>query len=104
MGRFTFIFFSTPFAISSSVSFTLILRLLPFTRRCPPPPKPPPKPEKPPPPPPNAPPKISPNWLKVSSIFIPPRQSRQNHRKLGDHIDRNVLSFEDLLKLHKLLQ
>src|SRR5690606_20696651 len=34
---FTFIFFSTPFAISSKVSFTLIRRLLPLATLRPPP-------------------------------------------------------------------
>src|SRR5688572_26224397 len=63
---FTLIFFSTPLVISAKVSFTLIRRLLPrFTWRLPPPP--PPKKLS------NGlwPPKISPNWLKMSSIFIP---------------------------------
>src|ERR1700712_5731438 len=53
---FTFIFFSAPLAISSTVSLTLIRRLLPrATRRPPPPCLPPPPPKKPsnglPPPP-----------------------------------------------------
>src|SRR5690606_815540 len=67
----TFIFFSTPFAISSSVNFTLMRRLLPRATLLPPPleREPPKKLSKPPPPPP---PKMSPNWLKISSISIPP--------------------------------
>ena len=68
---FTFIFFSTPLAISSRVSLTLMRKLLPrATRRPPrvdcPPPK---KLSKGLPPPP---PKISPNWLKISSMFMFP--------------------------------
>src|SRR5690606_2043665 len=67
----TFIFFSTPFAISSRVNFTLIRRLLPRATLLPPPRErdPPKKLSNPPPPPP---PKISPNWLKMSSMSIPP--------------------------------
>src|SRR5690606_5696384 len=64
----TLIFFSAPLAISLSVSFTLMRRFDPFaTRRplrCPPPPK---KLSKGLPPPPN----ISPNWLNMSSMFMP---------------------------------
>src|SRR5690606_18131891 len=65
---FTFIFFSTPLAISSKVSLTLMRRLVPLGIRRPPlellpPPK---KLSK------GLPlPKISPNWLKISSIFMP---------------------------------
>src|SRR5690554_1154312 len=69
---FTLIFFSTPLAISSRVSFTLIRKLLPRITRRPPPPRerdPPKKLSKGLPP---SPPKISPNWLKISSIFISP--------------------------------
>src|ERR1700761_2717525 len=67
----TFIFFSVPLAISSSVKRTLIRRLLPrATRRPPPPWRPPPPPKKPsnglPPP------KISPNGLNMSFISMPP--------------------------------
>src|SRR5690606_1352017 len=65
----TLIFFSTPLAISSSVSLTLMRRLVPLdTRRPPWRPPPPKKLSKGLPPPP----KISPNWLNMSSIFMPP--------------------------------
>src|ERR1700761_3928569 len=66
---FTLIFFSAPLAISSSVNLTLMRRLLPRCTRLPPllclpPPK---KPSNGLPPP-----NISPNWLNISSIFMPP--------------------------------
>ena len=67
---FTFIFFSAPLAISSSVKRTLMRRLLPLATRLPPPrcwPPPPKKPSNGLPPP-----KISPNWLNMSFISIPP--------------------------------
>src|ERR1700743_3614459 len=66
----TFIFFSVPLAISSRVRRTLIRRLLPRATRRPPPPLCLPPPKKPSNrlPPPN----ISPNWLNMSSIFMPP--------------------------------
>ena len=60
----TFIFLLTPLAISFIVKETFILRFVPFDLLCEDPPKPPK--------PPNAPPNISPNWLNMSSIFIPP--------------------------------
>src|SRR5471032_861436 len=66
-----FIFISVPLAISSRVNLTLMRRLLPrVTRRPPalPPCLPPPKKPSNGLPPPN----ISPNWLNMSSIFIPP--------------------------------
>ena len=65
----TFIFFSTPLAMSFNESFTLTLRFDPFIVLCAvrllPKPLKPPKPPKPPP-------KISPNWEKMSSTVIPP--------------------------------
>src|SRR6202012_3354820 len=67
---FTFIFFSAPFAISSSVRRTFIRRLLPRIPLRPPLLCLPPPPKKSPNglPPPN----ISPNWLNMSSIFMAP--------------------------------
>ena len=62
---FTLIFFSTPLIISSRDNFTFILKLDPLTLVWPDLPKPP-KDE------PKALPNISPNWLNISSIFIPP--------------------------------
>ena len=59
----TLTFLVNPSATSSSVNFTLMRRFAPFIRlRRPPPPPPPPK----------APPKMSPNWEKMSSMFMPP--------------------------------
>src|SRR5690606_21015631 len=64
----TLIFFSDPLAISCRVSFTLIRRLDPLATRRPPPRWPPPKKLSNGLPPPN----MSPNWLNISSIFMPP--------------------------------
>src|SRR5688572_11272070 len=68
---FTLIFLVTPFAISSYVSFSFTRRLLPLIPRL----RPPPLRARPPPPkrlPKRSSPNISPNWLKISSMFIPP--------------------------------
>src|SRR5688572_9861675 len=67
---FTLIFFVTPFAISSYESFNLMRRLLPLIPRF----RWPPRLRWPPPNmfPKRSSPKISPNWLKISSMFIPP--------------------------------
>src|SRR5215217_1647054 len=69
---FTLIFFSVPLAISSRVSFTLMRRLLPLATRLPPPrcccPPPPKKLSNGLPPLP----KMSPNWLKISFMILPP--------------------------------
>ena len=67
--RFTLIFFSTPFAISSKFNFNLIRKSVPLRWRLPPP-RPPLKKlpnglSSPPPP------KISPNWENISSMFMP---------------------------------
>ena len=59
----TLTFLLMPSETSSRVNFTLMRRLAPFMRRRRPPP---------PPPPPKAPPKMSPNWEKMSSMFMPP--------------------------------
>src|SRR5690606_28276919 len=67
----TLIFFSTPEAISSRVSLTRIRKLLPREPRRPPPEFDPPK-KLSKGLPPAAPPKISPNWLNMSSMFMPP--------------------------------
>ncbi len=63
----TLIFFSAPLATSSKLILSRTRKLLPFTVR---PPRCCPKPPKPPPP--NPPPKMSPNWEKMSSMFMPP--------------------------------
>ena len=67
--RFTLIFFSTPFAISSKFNLSLIRRSVPLRWRLPPP-----RPwlKKLPNGLSSPPPKISPNCEKISSMFIPP--------------------------------